>query len=206
MEGAQRETMQRQVKWRCPLDGYELRPTTDRNSFKEYTWWPVLETGLPMLPDGYGSDAQFGAELYHPGAFGVLRRHDIHMGVDLYCQPGTFVRAVEPGIVVAVGPFTGPNAGSPWWNDTDFIMVEGESGVVCYGEVTPFVIVGDELLENACIGTVTQVLKKDKGRPRCMLHLELYEYGTRNPVDWLHGRDRPVELRDPTPYLLGLAQ
>jgi len=36
------------------------------------------------------------------GAFGVTRKHDVHTGVDMYCEQGDEVVAMEDGIVVAV--------------------------------------------------------------------------------------------------------
>lgn len=53
---------------------------------------PYGVTGIPIAP--------------HPGGFGTVRTKHIHEGVDLYCEPGTKIRAVEAGTVVAVVPFT----------------------------------------------------------------------------------------------------
>lgn len=137
-----------------------------------------------------------------PGAFGAVRRFDVHTGVDLYCPVTTPVFAVENGVVVNVLPFTGEWTNSPWWHETSAIMVEGPSGVVLYGELFPIVNVGDRVFEKQSLGFVQQVLKKDKGRPMSMLHLELYTPGTWDPVVWSLSEDQPVNLLDPTPYLL----
>jgi len=52
------------------------------------------------------------------------------------------------------------------------------------------------------IGRVKRVLKKDKGKPMAMLHLELYEPGYKgDPVGWLLGKRKPRGLLDPTPEL-----
>lgn len=156
------------------------------------TWiWPLL-TQARIWPDP-------------PGRFGAVRTHDIHTGVDLYTLPGTVVVAVEPGLVVEVEPFTGVLAGSPWWNETWAVLVEGSSGVVCYGEVLPLVRPGDLLSSGSHVGTVQTVLRKDKGRPMTMLHLELYDSGTRTTVWWHLGQPQPEGLRDPTPYLTGVS-
>jgi hypothetical protein len=80
-----------------------------------------------------------------PGRFGAVRKHDVHTGVDLYCAVSAKVVAVEAGEVVAIEPFTGPDAASPWWLSTEAVLVEGASGVVVYGEVHPEVQVGDQL-------------------------------------------------------------
>lgn len=137
------------------------------------------------------------------GRFGAVRRHDVHTGVDLYTYSGMPVLAVEGGIVVAIEKFTGPDAGSPWWNDTEAVLVEGPSGVVCYGEVSPMrdLEVGNRVAAEDCLGCVKTVLRKDKGRPTTMLHVELYEHGVRETVWWRLGEDRPRGLLDPTSHL-----
>lgn len=146
----------------------------------------------------------------HPGAFGTQRKHDRHTGVDLYTPKGTLVTAVEAGKIVSIFPFTGPEADSPWWHPTWAVMVEGNSGVVLYGEVEPvkqFTGPGawkqDYVKPGDPIGTVLTVLKKDKGKPMNMLHLELYESGIRDAVWWREG-EQPEGLLDPTPYLLNV--
>ena len=150
--------------------------------------WPVL--AQPVFPD-------------YPGMFGSVRKHDVHTGVDIYCENGRLVLAAEDGIVVAVENFTGPNAEdpSPWWNDTKAILVEGLSGVILYGEVDPCVHVGERVMQGQGIGRVVCVLKKDKGRPMAMLHFELYHLGTRKSVWWRLGETKPRELLDPTELL-----
>jgi hypothetical protein len=114
--------------------------------------------------------------------------------------------AVEDGVVVAVIAFTGPSAEppSPWWHDTQAILVEGDSGVVVYGEVG----VGTGIREGVrvgrgeTIGHVVPVLKKDKGRPGVMLHLEVHKAGVRDAFEWTEEGGRPESLLDPTEKLL----
>lgn len=138
----------------------------------------------------------------HPGAFGVGRKHDFHTGVDLYCPHDTEVFAVEGGKVVGKEKFTGPQAESPWWNETEAVLVEGRSGVVLYGEVYSHVEVGQEISVGSRIGFTRTVLKKDKGRPMCMLHVELYKHGTAESVWWKLDQNKPENLLDPTSKLL----
>ena len=175
------------MTWRSPL-ARELVPTMNRDLFVG-----EHQTHLPIPP--------------HPGAFGVKRKHHTHEGVDLYCPQGTPVCAVEPGEVVAIIPFTGPRAmpPSPWWHDTDAVLVEGASGVVVYGEIRPCVglRVGEQLVRGDMLGHVVQVLTKDKGYPLAMLHLELHVPGTRYAFDWID--ERPPSLLDPTPFLFEAA-
>lgn len=156
--------------------------------------WP-LRSPVFLLPD-------------EPGQFGVVRKEDVHTGDDLYCELGTEVVAVEDGEVILVEGFTGPNAAdpSPWWNDTDAILVRGASGVVVYGEVSARVRVGDTVKAGQVIGVVERaVLKSFKGRPMVMLHLELMDASATGTVWWKLGEEMPSVLRDPTPYLLDAA-
>lgn len=184
--------------WLSPIP-YRLVPTYYSESFHLVSG---DVTGLPLHP--------------HPGSFGVVRTKHVHEGIDLYCPTGTLVSAVEDGIVVSILPFTGTKAFATnpvtgvveplhWWHDTDVVLVEGSSGVVAYGEISALCKVGDKLIAGEVLGEVLQVLKKDKGRPMSMLHLELHATGTREPTCWYAENGRPSSLMDPTPYLLSLA-
>ncbi len=133
-----------------------------------------------------------------PGRFAAIRRHDRHTGIDLYCEQGDEVFAIENGVVVAIEDFTGPKAGSRWWHDTQAVLIEGASGVICYGEIEIAVTLGQSVTAGALIGRVKTVLIKDKGRPMNMLHLELYRHGTRETTWWHLGEDQPTSLLDPT--------
>lgn len=110
--------------------------------------------------------------------WGAKRKYDNHTGVDLFCEPGTPVYAIEDGVVVKVDWFTGAVIGMPWWEDTQAVAVKGKSGVWNYAEVTPnenYIQVGRNIKAGDIIGYVKTVLKKDKGLPMTMLHLELYD-------------------------------
>lgn len=141
-----------------------------------------------------------------PGAFATKRKHDIHTGIDLYCENHSLIYAIEDGIVVAVEAFTGEHADSPWWNNTWAILIEGASGVIVYGEMDHCHLkVGDPVITGAFIGWIEQVLKKDKGiTPTSMLHLELHKPGTRQSCWWHHGDEMPESLLDPTELVRGL--
>ena len=172
------------MNWHPPIN-LNLVPSDDSLSFQGMK---DGETALPLPP--------------HPGAFGVERAHHLHEGVDLYCAEGTPVQAVEAGTVVAIIPFTGPKAGSDWWHDTEAVLVEGASGVVLYGEISPNgKQLGDAVQRGETLGQVKQVLKTDKGRPMSMLHLEFHAAGTRDAFEWTKASGKPPSLRDPTPYL-----
>lgn len=139
----------------------------------------------------------------HPGAFGIERHEHVHTGVDLYTAHGTPVRAIETGKIIAVEWFTGPSINMPWWNDTRAVYIEGNTGVFNYGEIQELsgLKVGDKIEEGQYIGSVVTVLKKFKGRPMSMLHLELYDHGyTDTWGEWKIGQPKPKHLKDPTPY------
>ncbi len=172
------------MDWHPPIN-LALIPSDDSMSFQ---MMKPGDTALPLPP--------------HPGAFGVTRAHHVHEGVDLYCVEGTPVQAVEAGTIVAIIPFTGPRANSDWWHDTDAVLVEGASGVVLYGEVSPVgKRVGDTVQRGETLGQVKQVLRTEKGRPMSMLHLEVHAAGTRDAFEWTIATGKPPSLRDPTPFL-----
>lgn len=152
--------------------------------------WP-LRGCIPLLPDA-------------PGSFGFSRKNDIHTGFDLYCELGTPVLAVEAGTVVKALPFTGTGTEPPttWWNDTDALLIEGTTGVVLYGEIEPLVQEGDKVAQGQQIAIVKQaVLRRYKGRPMVMLHLELMRAGCYTSPWWYHGENQPAEFLSPEPLL-----
>lgn len=138
------------------------------------------------------------------GRFGGKRKFDTHTGVDLYCEPGEPVYAIEDGLVVNVCPFTGSRAKSPWWNNTEAVLVEGASGVILYGEIKSALKTGALINEGDIIGTVKKVLKKDKGLPTTMLHIELYRKGYRGDGEWWRTA-RPKTLKNIESLLKKLA-
>ncbi len=138
------------------------------------------------------------------GGFGYVRKYDIHTGVDLYCNEGQEVYAMESGLIVNIEKFTGEWAGSPWWNATESILIEGKSGVILYGELIVDDAVRNLLFvnEGTLLGRITPVLKTYKGITPCnMLHMELYTPGTRNSIVWNHNEQQASNLQDITPYL-----
>lgn len=135
------------------------------------------------------------------GRFGAVRKHDVHTGIDLYAPHGSNVYVVESGVVVAVDYFTGSSIGMPWWNETRAVLIEGESGVVCYGEIQEIfrVKVGMKVKAGDFIATVLTVLKKDKGLPMSMLHLELHAGYDKTNIwhPWNLNEPKPEYLLDP---------
>ena len=138
------------------------------------------------------------------GFFGAVRKYDIHTGIDLYTEDGANVYAIRSGVVVRIEDFTGPKAGSDWWEDTKAILVEDSEGVILYGELEPVsgLDVGDVVRPGELIGHVKRVLKVDKGKnPTSMLHLEYYTRGTRHSVWWKKDEPMPENLRNPMELL-----
>lgn len=163
---------------------------------------------LSTSPKGFLEDYSTNTEIPlipHPGSFGVTRKNHIHEGIDLYCNNGEEVIAIEDGIIVNISAFTGEIAGSPWWNNTYCILVEGKTGVFNYGELIPNenLKIGMKIQEGEIIGHITTVLKEDKGRPMNMLHLELYTHGTKNHLnEWSLNTPQIENLLNPTQYLI----
>lgn len=144
----------------------------------------------------------------HPGSFSQKRKNHIHEGIDLYCQKGDEVIAIEDGTIVKIKPFTGTLINSPWWNNTWCILIEGKMGVFNYGEIIPEegLKEGMAIKKGGIIGKVETVLKNDKGRPMNMLHLEMYKHGTKDAIlEWSLNQPKPENLLDPTKILIDLA-
>jgi septal ring factor EnvC (AmiA/AmiB activator) len=125
----------------------------------------------------------------------------------MYSTEGTEVHAVEDGAVVSIEPFTGQQLKLPWWLDTDAVLVAGHTGVICYGEVTSEVEVGQDIKRGDVVAKVKTVLPENGHRPdipghsRSMLHMELYKHGVISAsTSWKQGREE-LGMIDPTPFL-----
>ena len=140
--------------WRLPLDLECLGPTSDSMSFQNIDITKQYHIPV-MASDEIG-------EQHHVGAFGCTRKHNRHSGVDLYCPEGTPVYAVEYGTILKIDHWTGPKDNTPWWLDTDAVYVQGQYGVVVYGEieVNKDLHVGDLIHPSDLIGKVKRVLRK----------------------------------------------
>lgn len=143
---------------------------------------------------------------YPQSGYGVIRKNDIHTGVDIYAEEGEIVYPILPGKVVAVGYFTGKIVDSPWWNETKYVVIKSEGMYILYGELSlnsklkvGMVVLGNKLSK---LGTVKRVLSGDKDlkNPASMLHIELY-YKTTFAVEWNLGEKAPSGLSDPTHLL-----
>lgn len=164
-------------------------------------WFPIRDNSCTGIPVGK-----------HPGAFGAKRKYDRHCGVDLYCEERTNIFAMESGKVVLIEQFTGEKVGTPWWNDTWALKIEGWSGVICYGEIQPTkkLKVGDFVKKGEYLGQVIPVLPKEKlreditGHRTSMLHVQLYSKGKyHKDHTWKLEEENPPEgVQDPTKKLI----
>ena len=177
-------------QWLLPISNKLVGPTSDSMSFLKINISKEVEIPIPN----------------HVGSFGVTRRYDVHKGVDLYCPERTPVYAVEDGIFNMIKPWTGIKADCPWWEETDAVYIDGSSGVVCYGEMEAMACgfyKGEVIKAGQLLGYIKRVLKEDKGRPRSMLHLQLYDHGVYGCGGvWKIGDPKPKGLLDPTELLL----
>lgn len=134
--------------------------------------------------------------------FAAKRKHDYHTGVDLFCEENDEVYSMYDGIVTNVIEFTGYSE-SPWWNDTLAVMIYHPEiqKTFLYGEILTKIKVGRTVKAGQEIGRVKTVLKKDKGKPMTMLHMECYKGLQNNAVWWYHDKKCPNNLEDITKYL-----
>lgn len=139
------------------------------------------------------------------GIFGAVRKNDIHTGVDFYCREGEYVKCLNDGVVVDVFQFTGSAAGSPWWNDTQAVVVECDDLTFIYGELVGLVSVGERVKFGQFLGRVVPVLKEDKGiTPTSMLHLEVWESACYlKNYTWKLNTAQPEGLLNPMDVLSG---
>lgn len=149
---------------------------------------PLKEYNLPSL------DSQ--------NCFGAKRKHDFHTGVDLFCQEHEGVYSMYDGVVTNVIEFTGFSE-SPWWNDTLAVMIyhPDKQKTFLYGEVETNLKPGKVVKAGDLIAKVKKVLKKDKGKPTTMLHMECYKGLQTSAVWWYHNQKCPNNLEDITKYL-----
>lgn len=143
----------------------------------------------------------------HSGSFAKVRKNHIHEGIDIYCNNNDSVYVIDSGIIVGIYPFTGEIANSPWWHNTYCICIQSDNFMLNYGEITPNanLKVGDHVKTGQEIGKVKTVLKKDKGLPMSMLHLEMYTKETVKPItEWALNTTQPLQLLNPTQLLFNI--
>ena len=165
----------------------------------------------------------FSKNIPSPGAAGAFwedRGDRRHCGIDIYAPAGSEALAIEEGKVVGIGAFTTQDK-VPYWNDTRYVLVENETGLVCrYGELGDVAVGTDKVIKAGQlighIGIVLNMAKitsdsptyiqklKEKEIPS-MLHFELYSSPPPETEEYLggnwFGKPRPENLLDPADYL-----
>jgi len=147
---------------------------------------------------------------HQAGGFGSKQKFSYHTGVDLLCNHMQPLAAVEAGTIVGIQNFSKKNTNekkSPWFNNTRVILIEGKSGVVAYCNVIEGADtkVGQKVEAGDVLGNVIKINKgKSNKNDVCMLHLELYEEGTRKRVAWSFMFPKPPQLLDPSIHLVSI--
>lgn len=102
----------------------------------------------------------------------------------LQCAPGSSVYSVEAGHILSIGDFGNSALNSK------YVMIQGQSGTVMYGNILPQVRLEDRVGPKSKIGSTLGDL-----------HVGLYVNGTIMPVGWF-GLEKPRYILDPTELLL----
>lgn len=164
-------------------------------TFQKTEWSSPLPNSSVRVPLGAG----------HVNGFGGKRRNGFNTGIDLLCDAYQPVASVEAGTIVAIVNFSKKGKTKPWINTSRALLIEGDSGVVCYGNVKPNskLKVGSFVSKGQVVGKVIPIYKNKKNRV-CKLKLEWYTHGTRRRSSWNFNKDIPGNLLNPTHMLLPL--
>lgn len=135
------------------------------------------------------------------GTVVTLRRW--HCGVDLFCDEGDPVKAMEGGVVVNSYPFVAGKRADGSRFKVSCLLVKSDSNgqVINYAEVdhdSMAAKVGDRVEVGQQLATV------GKMRRSSMLHVEIYAAGETRNRRWKQSARRPKTLLDPTAYLLAV--
>ncbi|HVF67195.1 MAG TPA: peptidoglycan DD-metalloendopeptidase family protein [Pyrinomonadaceae bacterium] len=144
------------------------------------------------LPDQNWTDS--------PRRFGANRKGRAHAACDLYYPVGTLIHAIGDGTVI--------QGSTPFYEGTNYIVIDHGEFVARYGEVQPSTLVheGDRVKASQPIAKVGRL----NGMTISMLHLELYDKSAHGPLSVprekggkINGRPtgRRRDLMDPTPKL-----
>jgi len=123
-------------------------------------------------------------------SFGAVKKENIHTGIKLHCAD-RFIYTIESGKIINILPYFKTSGNNKLYS----VMIEGESGVFLYGGIRPsrYLKIGNYVDRQHYIGEA--LLHHNS---KLMLHLELYKYGTVEPVQWLTTENKPSNLLDPT--------
>jgi murein DD-endopeptidase MepM/ murein hydrolase activator NlpD len=122
-----------------------------------------------------------------------------HVGVDLFANAGDTVIAIEEGVILANYPFLRAATGEMSW----CVLIAHTGYVGTYGEVQAGLTdvwdlrIGDRVQAGQFIANIS-----DTGQ----LHFETYDPGATHNISWPNGAQQPLGVRDPTPFLIDLAE
>lgn len=121
-----------------------------------------------------------------------------HVGVDLYGEHLDLIVACEAGTIVDEYYF---------YNGTNALFVQCDSGVVInYGEIEPKSMAEFGHTIGSKVAAGEPLARVGKMEVDSMCHFEMYTTGTKSNKKYYAGKPRPVELLNPTQYLLELAK
>ena len=124
----------------------------------------IFPIKIKPLKDFTGSRS-FGAERwFDKDKDGIRERNEIrlHAGIDLHSKEGTEVFAMESGKIWQFSP--------EYYLGTQALAIKGKNYTIRYCEIETKLRAGKEVKEGDLIGTV----KRCKGIPSIMLHVELF--------------------------------
>jgi hypothetical protein len=132
--------------------------------------------------------------------FGYSQKNGKHQsGIELYCDEGQEVFAIEESDIIDMFLSTGYGAETPWFQNTYTLLLEGNSGVINYSciLIDHDVKFGKTIKEGQLIGRIKKLM--DISIPS--LYIGLYYNGVEEPIEWNRGEVKPTELLDPTDML-----
>jgi murein DD-endopeptidase MepM/ murein hydrolase activator NlpD len=162
--------------------------------------WPLLRDKLKKIPTASkGKDCSgrcVGARRYIENDFTKGTR--CHCGVDLYAAQGDPIGAIDDGTIVNMYKF---------YKTTWAIFVNHGDYVINYGEVDYKSIAKYELKIGGKIGAGNQIAVVGKGDRDSMLHIEMWQPGTKQNMSWADfpNGSPPAQLLDITNFLRSLA-
>lgn len=175
--------------------------TEQTKPLQETFWYNPLGQGADIrIPVGAGQTNSIGSEEYH-------NPNLLKCGIDIVCLPNVSIYAVESGIVVSIETFF-DNKKKPWISSSKALLVAGDNGVVCYGNIEPCdeIEVGMKVSRGQPIGKTvswfSKPSKSEQGDTR--LRFELYRHNTKQRPKWRFDGPLPKSVLNPVPLLLPL--
>ena len=174
---------------------------TKQTNLENCGWYNPLGQGVNIrIPVGAGQPNSIGSQEYHNSSL-------LKCGIDITCLPNFNIYAVESGTIISIETFF-DNKKKPWISSSKALLVSGEHGVVCYGNIEPCdtLKVGSRVNRGTVLGRTVPYFSKpsktEEGDTR--LRFELYRHGTRQRPTWRVNSQIPKSILNPVPLLLPL--